>query len=69
MMKKVLMMSMCSALLLAGCNKTSQQDQVVSKEQKPTKQEATQKQENSCTQIMTAMQKIKKQQNRRLKSN
>ena len=35
MMKKVLMMSMCSALLLAGCNKTSEQDQAVSKEQNP----------------------------------
>lgn len=57
-MKKVLIMSMCSALLLAGCNKTSQQDQVVSKEQKTTKQEATQKQESSCIQIMTAMKKL-----------
>ncbi|MDR2249808.1 hypothetical protein [Acinetobacter sp.] len=57
-MKKVLMMSMCSALLLAGCNKTSQQNQVVSKEQKPSEQEATQKQESTCTQIMAAMQKI-----------
>lgn len=27
------MMSMCGALLLTGCNKTSQQDQTVSKEQ------------------------------------
>ncbi len=37
-MKKILMMSICSALLLAGCNKTSQQDQTVSKEQKSTAQ-------------------------------
>ncbi|WP_213062403.1 hypothetical protein [Acinetobacter pittii] len=58
MMKKVLMMSMCSALLLAGCNKTSEQDQPVSKEQKTTEQKATQKQDSSCLQIMAAMQKI-----------
>ncbi|MEI2558643.1 hypothetical protein [Acinetobacter pittii] len=59
MMKKVLMMSMCSALLfLAGCNKTSQQDQAVSKEQKTTEQKATQKQDSSCLQIMAATQKI-----------
>ena len=58
MMKKVLMMSMCSALLLAGCNKTSEQDQAVSKEQKSTEQKATQKQDSSCLQIMAAMQKI-----------
>jgi len=58
MMKKVLMMSMCSALLLAGCNKTSEQHQAVSKEQKPTEQKATQKQDSSCLQIMAATQKI-----------
>ncbi len=52
------MMSMCSALLLAGCNKTSEQDQAVSKEQKPTEQKATQKQDSSCLQIMAATQKI-----------
>jgi outer membrane biogenesis lipoprotein LolB len=43
------MMSMCSALLLAGCNKTSQQDQTVSKEQKSTAQKATEKRDSSCT--------------------
>ncbi|MDS7932717.1 hypothetical protein RMB03_11945 [Acinetobacter sp. V91_7] len=58
MMKKFLMMSVCSALILSGCNKTSQQDQAVSKEQKSTEQKATQKQDSSCLQIMAAMQKI-----------
>jgi len=58
MMKKVLMISMCSALLLAGCNKTSQQDQTVSKEQKSTEQKPVNKQNSSCVQIMAAMQKI-----------
>ena len=49
---------MCGALLLAGCNKTSEQDQAVSKEQKPTEQKATQKQDSSCLQIMVAMHTI-----------
>lgn len=57
-MMKVLMMSMCSALLLAGCNKTSEQDQTVSKDQKSTEQKATQKQDSSCLQIMVAMHTI-----------
>lgn len=52
------MMSMCSALLLAGCNKTSEQDQTVSKDQKSTEQKATQKQDSSCLQIMVAMHTI-----------
>ncbi|NUG21426.1 hypothetical protein HUN15_01340 [Acinetobacter lactucae] len=50
-------MSMCGALLLAGCNKTSEQDLAVPKEQKTTEQKATQKQD-SCLHIMAAMQKI-----------
>ncbi|MGE8550327.1 MAG: hypothetical protein ACN6NN_05410 [Acinetobacter calcoaceticus] len=58
MMKKVLMMSMCSALLLAGCNKTSEQDQTVSKEQKSTEQKPESKPDNSCIQINAAIQKI-----------
>jgi len=58
MMKKFLMMSMCSALILSGCNKTSQQDQAVSKEQKSTEQKPVSKQNNSCIEINTAMQKI-----------
>ena len=49
---------MCGALLLAGCIKTSEQDQAVSKEQKPTEQKATQKQDSSCLQIMVAMHTI-----------
>ncbi|HCE0757096.1 TPA: hypothetical protein NER70_003735, partial [Acinetobacter baumannii] len=57
-MKKILMMSMCSALLLAGCNKTSQQDQTVSKEQKSTAQKATEQRDSSCLQIMVAMHTI-----------
>lgn len=52
------MMSMCSALLLAGCNKTSQQDQTVSKEQKSTAQKATEQRDSSCLQIMVAMHTI-----------
>lgn len=52
------MMSVCSALLLSGCNKTSQQDQAVSKEQKSTEQKPVSKQNNSCIEINTAMQKI-----------
>ncbi|WP_017387751.1 hypothetical protein [Acinetobacter calcoaceticus] len=58
MMKKFLMMSVCSALLLSGCNKTSQQDQAVSKEQKSTEQKPVSKPDNSCIQINAAMQKI-----------
>ncbi|WP_454667558.1 hypothetical protein [Acinetobacter calcoaceticus] len=58
MMKKVLMISMCSTLLLAGCNKTSQQDQAVSKEQKSAEQKPASKPDNSCIQINAAMQKI-----------
>ncbi|WP_082250186.1 hypothetical protein [Acinetobacter calcoaceticus] len=58
MMKKVLMMSMCSALLLVGCNKTSQQDQAVAKEQKSAEQKPVNKPDNSCIQINAAMQKI-----------
>ncbi len=54
-MKKILMMSMCGALLLTGCNKTSQQDQTVSKEQKSTAQKATEQRDSSCLQIMVAM--------------
>ncbi|WP_016803684.1 hypothetical protein [Acinetobacter nosocomialis] len=57
-MKKILMMSMCSALLLAGCSKTSEQDQAVSKEQKSTAQKSTEQRDSSCLQIMAAMQKI-----------
>lgn len=52
------MMSVCSALLLSGCNKTSQQDQAVSKEQKSTEQKPESKPDNSCIQINTAIQKI-----------
>ena len=52
------MMSMCSALLLAGCSKTSEQDQAVSKEQKSTAQKSTEQRDSSCLQIMAAMQKI-----------
>ncbi|CAI3117892.1 hypothetical protein MWMV18_MWMV18_03130 [Acinetobacter calcoaceticus] len=52
------MMSVCSALLLSGCNKTSQQDQAVSKEQKTTEQKPVSKPDNSCIQINAAMQKI-----------
>ncbi len=52
------MMSVCSALLLSGCNKTSQQDQAVSKEQKSTEQKPVSKPDNSCIQINAAMQKI-----------
>lgn len=58
MMKKFLMMSVCSALLLSGCNKTSQQDQAVSKEQKSTEQKHVSKQNNSCIEINAAIQKI-----------
>ena len=58
MMKKFLMMSVCSALLLSGCNKTSQQDQAVSKEQKSTEQKPVSKQNNSCIEINAAIQKI-----------
>ncbi|WP_213031181.1 hypothetical protein [Acinetobacter sp. yr461] len=58
MMKKFLMMSMCSALILSGCNKTSQQDQAVSKEQKSTEQKPVSKQNNSCIEINAAIQKI-----------
>ncbi|WP_017391161.1 hypothetical protein [Acinetobacter calcoaceticus] len=58
MMKKFLMMSVCSALLLSGCNKTSQQDQAVSKEQKSTEQKPVIKQNNSCIEINAAIQKI-----------
>ena len=58
MMKKFLMMSVCSALLLSGCNKTSQQDQAVSKEQKSTEQKPVSKPDNSCIQINAAIQKI-----------
>jgi len=58
MMKKFLMMSVCSALLLSGCNKTSQQDQAVSKEQKTTEQKPVIKQNNSCIEINAAIQKI-----------
>ena len=58
MMKKFLMMSVCSALLLSGCNKTSQQDQAVSKEQKSTEQKPESKPDNSCIQINAAIQKI-----------
>ncbi|MDC4527113.1 hypothetical protein OHV52_14700 [Acinetobacter baumannii] len=57
-MKKILMMSMCSALVLAGCSKTSEQEQAVSKEQKSTEQKAIQKQDSSCLQIMVAMHTI-----------
>lgn len=52
------MMSMCSALILSGCNKTSQQDQAVSKEQKSTEQKPVSKQNNSCIEINAAIQKI-----------
>lgn len=52
------MMSVCSALLLSGCNKTSQQDQAVSKEQKSTEQKPESKPDNSCIQINAAIQKI-----------
>lgn len=52
------MMSVCSALLLSGCNKTSQQDQAVSKEQKSTEQKPVSKQNNSCIEIHAAIQKI-----------
>ncbi len=52
------MMSVCSALLLSGCNKTSQQDQAVSKEQKSTKQKPESKPDNSCIEINAAIQKI-----------
>ncbi|KAA5751490.1 hypothetical protein F3G46_30165, partial [Klebsiella pneumoniae] len=52
------MMSMCGALLLTGCNKTSQQDQTVSKEQKSTAQKATEQRDSSCLQIMVAMHTI-----------
>ncbi|GAA5588207.1 hypothetical protein Acal01_03399 [Acinetobacter calcoaceticus] len=52
------MMSVCSALLLSGCNKTSQQDQAVSKEQKSTEQKPVIKQNNSCIEINAAIQKI-----------
>lgn len=52
------MMSVCSALLLSGCNKTSQQDQAVSKEQKSTEQKPVSKPDNSCIQINAAIQKI-----------
>lgn len=58
MMKKFLMMSVCSALLLSGCNRTSQQDQAVSKEQKSTEQKPVSKPDNSCIQINAAIQKI-----------
>lgn len=58
MMKKFLMMSVCSALLLSGCNKTSQQDQAVSKEQKSTEQKPESKPDNSCIQINATIQKI-----------
>ncbi|MGB9037819.1 MAG: hypothetical protein WCC23_04795 [Acinetobacter calcoaceticus] len=58
MMKKFLMMSVCSALILSGCNKTSQQDQAVSKEQKSTEQKPESKPDNSCIQINAAIQKI-----------
>lgn len=58
MMKKFLMMSVCSALILSGCNKTSQQDQAVSKEQKSTEQKPVSKQNNSCIEINAAIQKI-----------
>lgn len=58
MMKKALMMSMCSALILSGCNKTSQQDQAVSKEQKSAEQKPASKPDNNCIQINAAMQKI-----------
>ncbi|PNW18197.1 hypothetical protein C1642_05750, partial [Acinetobacter sp. AKBS16] len=51
-------MSMCSALVLAGCSKTSEQEQAVSKEQKSTEQKAIQKQDSSCLQIMVAMHTI-----------
>ncbi|MEN8349435.1 hypothetical protein ABFP31_11190 [Acinetobacter nosocomialis] len=57
-MKKILMMSMCSALLLAGCSKTSEQDQAVSKEQKSTAQKSTEQRDSSCLQIMVAMHTI-----------
>ncbi|MDP9805254.1 TolA-binding protein [Acinetobacter calcoaceticus] len=49
---------MCSALILSGCNKTSQQDQAVSKEQKSTEQKPVSKQNNSCIEINAAIQKI-----------
>ncbi len=52
------MMSVCSALILSGCNKTSQQDQAVSKEQKSTEQKPVSKQNNSCIEINAAIQKI-----------
>ncbi len=52
------MMSVCSALLLSGCNKTSQQDQAVSKEQKSTVQKPVSKPDNGCIQINAAIQKI-----------
>lgn len=52
------MMSVCSALLLSGCNKTSQQDQAVSKEQKSTEKKPESKPDNSCIQINAAIQKI-----------
>ncbi|MND18983.1 hypothetical protein D3C80_92820 [compost metagenome] len=52
------MMSVCSALLLSGCNKTSQQDQAVSKEQKSTEQKPESKPDNSCIEINAAIQKI-----------
>lgn len=52
------MMSVCGALLLSGCNKTSQQDQAVSKEQKSTEQKPESKPDNSCIQINAAIQKI-----------
>jgi hypothetical protein len=48
---------MCSALLLAGCNKTSQQDQTVSKEQKSTAQKPPNS-ETVVAQIMVAMHTI-----------
>ena len=51
------MMSMCSALLLAGCNKTSQQDQTVSKEQNQLRK-STEQRDSSCLQIMVAMHTI-----------